>query len=158
MAARRGVTAAQQPKLRVSFSMREVARLSGMSYWTLRHWSRKGWVRKGSDETFSAWTVVALSILSATNRGRGQGAYLGDVAVRRAMESVADLDDAILLREADQDPYVAEAVAAIASAALPDVDRLSPEVYESLARVLAALDRKVRVLRNRPARRVPGVG
>jgi hypothetical protein len=142
----------------VAFSVKEAARLTRTPHTTLRDWIRKGWVRKGSDGKLSPWTVMALCILSAANRGRGKGHYAGDVAVRRAMDAIADQDDAILLREADQDPYVAEAVAAIASAALPDVDRLSPEVYESLARVLAAPDRKVRVRRPRPARRVPGVG
>jgi len=103
-AARRGATAVTRQKLRVSFSMREAARLSRLSYWTLRFWCRKGWVP--FNDGFSAWTVVALSILAATNRGRGEGAYLGDIAVRRAMESVADLDDALLLAEAEQDRLV----------------------------------------------------
>jgi hypothetical protein len=136
----------------MSFSMRETARLTGMSYWTLRHWYRKGWVP--NNDGFSAWTVVALSILAATNRGRGQGAYLGDIAVRRSIEVVADLDDVLLLAEPDQDPYVAETAAAIASAALPSEElELSDEMMANLARVLAAIDRKWRIRRRWTNRR-----
>jgi hypothetical protein len=64
------------------------------------------------------------------------------------MESVADLDDALLLSEDVQDPYVAEVAAAIASAALPN-EELSDEMMANLARVLEALDRKVRPMKNR---------
>jgi hypothetical protein len=125
--------------------MREAARLTGVSYWTLRHWNKRGWVRTGSDCTLCAWQVVTLAVLAATDRGVGKGAYLGDISVRRAMESVADLDDALLLAESDQSLYMAEATAAIANSALPNEELLlSEELFDNLARVLAALDRKVR--------------
>ncbi len=138
-------TRATNGKLRVVFGMRETARLSGISYWTLRHWYRKGWIVRANGG-LSAWTVVALTILNSSGRGRGHGSYLGDVAVRRAVELVSDLDAALLLGEDAQDPYVAEVAAAIAAAALPSVE-LSPEVYDSLARVLEALDAKVATMR-----------
>jgi hypothetical protein len=99
----------------------------------------------GEDGSLSGWTVVALAILAGSGMGRGghKGHYLGNVAVRKAMEAVAGMDDALLLGEDVQDPYVAEAAATIASEALPNGE-LSPEVYDNLARVLGAIDRKVR--------------
>lgn len=142
-------------RLRVSFGINESAQLAGMSYYTLRHWCRKGWAPFNGG--FSAWQVIALACISASNRGKGTGAYLGDVAVRRAMESVEGLDDALLLAESDQDLYIAEAASMIASAALPN-EELSPEMYESLGMILETLDRKVRGTRNRVSRRVPRMG
>src|SRR4051794_27268452 len=78
--ARQGAAGATQSKLRVAFSVKEAARLSGIPRTTLRDWCRNGWVPKFNDG-LSAWTVLVLSILAATNRGKGHGAYLGDVAV-----------------------------------------------------------------------------
>src|SRR5262249_14465399 len=133
-----------RPMLRLSFGMTEAARLVGMSYWTLRFWCRRGWVPR--DDGLSAWQVLVLAILNATNRGRGTGALYGDVAGRRAMEAVEGLDDALLVSEnVSHDPYVAEAAAKIASEALPNEDlQLTDEMMADLARVLDAIDRKAR--------------
>jgi hypothetical protein len=145
--ARRTTAAAVgRPKLRLVFTMKEAARLSGMSPNTLKWWRRRGWVPR----EFSAWTVVALSILSASGLGWGKGGTLGGVTVRRAMAAVADLDDTLLLAESVQDPYVAEAAAAIASAALPNQElELTEEMMANLAGVVAAIDRKAGAPRNR---------
>jgi hypothetical protein len=65
------------------------------------------------------------------------------------MEAIADMDDALLLHENQQDPYVAEAAAMIASAALPHKElELTDEVMANLAGVVAAIDRKARSLSN----------
>jgi hypothetical protein len=143
-AVRQRTTDVGRQKLKLSFSMREAARLSGMSYWTLRFWCRKGW----APEKINAWVLVGLTILNAAGRGRGTGSYLGDICVRRTMESMKDLDDALLLGETLQDAYVAEATAAIANQALPNEElQLTDELVARLARVLQAIDRQARKMK-----------
>jgi hypothetical protein len=64
------------------------------------------------------------------------------------MDALSGLSDDLLLAPQDQDVYVEEAAAAIASSALPaDDSEVSEETCVRLARVVQALDRKVRNLR-----------
>jgi hypothetical protein len=90
------------------------------------------------DGGLTGWQLLTLAILNLANRGSGKGAILGDIGVRRAMEAIADQDDALLVSEsALHDPYIAEAAAAIASTALPNEElELTEEMMAHLANVL----------------------
>jgi hypothetical protein len=144
--------------------MKEVVRLTGLKHCTLKHWIIRGWVRpvsrsqggRGREHLFSAWQVLGLAILAdAVRSKRDQNTYVGSVGVRLQMETLAELDDSLLLRESEQDPHVAERVAAMIARA-PVTEELSPQCLEAVATVLAALDGKVQGMRNRTARRAPG--
>lgn len=133
------------PKLRLSFTLRETERLTGLSYWTIRNWSRRGFISSNPN----AWELIALAILSMTNRGAGTGANYGDVLIKRTMSAVQGLDDALLLSEEQQGPYLAETAAAISNAALPSGElQMTEQDMERLARVVSAIDRKATMARS----------
>jgi hypothetical protein len=68
------------------------------------------------------------------------------------MEALAGYDDSLLLAEDVQGPYTAESVAAeVARAASPE---LPCDCLEGVARVVAAIDRKVLALRGRCGNRL----
>lgn len=139
------------PKLQLLFETTEVCELIGLSIHTLKLWIRKRWVRpavrstggRGNEHQWSAWQTIGLAILSAALRAaKSAHAQLGRVGVVSAMETLAGLDDSLLLSEDEQDPHVAEEIAAeVARAASPE---LPCECLEAVARVVAAVDRKVR--------------
>src|SRR5262245_52924481 len=83
-----------RPTLRLRFSAREAARLSGIHYHTLAHWCRKGWIRR-VDGMFTGWMLIGLALLHESGRGKGKGSYVGDVGVKKMMAAIAGLDDAL---------------------------------------------------------------
>jgi hypothetical protein len=144
----------QPPKLRLYFSEREIVKVTGLCGATLQHWVKRGLitpvssekaVRRGSARVYSAWQLAALCVLSAHHEEvRKRGSYIGRSAILRAMEAVADHDDALLVTEqVHGDLHVGETAAKIASEALPDED-LPGEAYENLRRAVKLIERKAK--------------
>lgn len=149
--------------VRVLFGLREVVRLTGLSSHTLKYWCRRGWVkpvvpgRDGHERQFSAWQVLGLVIVGSGHRAVRTKAhsYIGRTSIIRAMESLQNLSDEMLLPEHQQDPKLAETVSAIAHSSFTSHEyALTPDAYDRIAWVLEAMDRKVRGMRDRGARRM----
>jgi hypothetical protein len=156
------VGATAPTRFQLLFGMREVCDLTQLARPTLKNWIIRGWVRpvgrskggRGREHQFTAWQTVGLSILSAALRSAESAhTQVGRVGVVSAMQRLAELDDALLLSEAQgRDPHAAEEVAAaVARAASPE---LPCECLEAVARVVRAIDRKVSGLRERTTNRL----
>jgi hypothetical protein len=164
-AARQGAVSETQPKLHLAFKMAEVCDLTGLKRETLKYWIIRRWMvpmypgsaGRNCGHRFSAWQLVGLAILAGALRDlREKNSIPGRSAVIKAMEGLAQQDDALLLSEDQQDMHTAERAAAeIAHCALPAGDTsLSPETYARLAQVVATIDARARKFRRRVARRV----
>jgi hypothetical protein len=136
---------------RILFGMKEVVRLTGLSHATLKWWINRGWIKpfsrskggKGREHQFTGWQTVALALLSnAVYTKRFENTYVGSVGVRLQMDALVDLSDELLLPESRQNPHTAETTAAMV-ARFPVTEELTPQCLEGVARVVAALDRKV---------------
>lgn len=157
----------REDRARVLFPLSEVCRLTGIVRPTLLRWIHRGWIRpavpssggRGNEHQFSCWQAMSLAIISGHAYDlRSVNSYVGRTSVIRAMEALADRSDEELFPEEAQSPHCAESVAAeVARHALPanEGEQLSNAMVESLARVVAALDRKVRAIKEGTQRRMP---
>ena len=144
------------------FSMREVCNLTGLSYNTLKFWLKRKLLRpaikvpRGSQYSFSAWQTCALAVLEAGIRDkRDVNSYVGRTGVLKVITAAAQYDDELLFAESEQDPQVAERVALeIARAQPSESDELSPAVMDNLAKVVRAIDARVRLQRERTTNRL----
>jgi hypothetical protein len=132
------------------FGTREVCDLTGLNRETLRVWLRKKFIRPakygvggpGCDHQWSAWQVVALSILAAALQEAKRGRYrVGYTGIGRAWDALSGRSDEELLAEDQQSLHVAERAAAIAHQAL-NAAALTPAMYDNLAKTLAAIEER----------------
>jgi hypothetical protein len=146
--------------LRLLFSSAEVCRVTGLSRDTLRHWTSRvtahggRWVEPavrggpgaGCGHQFTGWQLAGFAVVAGCLRSsRFAGCYVGKHGVVAAMQGLADRDDALLLPPDVQDPYVQEAAARIASAAI-STDDLPAEARENLVCVVHAVYEKATVM------------
>jgi DNA-binding transcriptional MerR regulator len=137
---------------RILFTTREVLALSGgLSRNTLKHWIKRGWIKPAGrlangKNVYSAWQCIGIVILgTALRQVRNVNSYIGRTAVARAMELLGAQSDEVLLPESQQDPMLAENIAAeLSRSALTDHEsaELTPEMVEAVARVLRRIDAK----------------
>lgn len=134
----------------VWFTTKEVLVLTGLSRNTLKFWRKRKWVvpgckgGMGREARYSAWQTIALLILASAVRSKhDQRTYVGSVGVRNAWEQLSCLPDALLLDD-QQDMRLSEEVSAALGRMASAGPELPPDVLDGVARVVEAIDRKVR--------------
>jgi hypothetical protein len=143
-------------RFQLLFTLKEAAAAAKLSHWTLRWWTKRGWVepvsrtRVGRGKEYSAWQVIGMALIAGAHSDvRSKNRSYLDRGIIRDLAALGEQDDALLLAE-DQhgDMYISERAAAIACGAVNSVV-LTPEMVESLAYALAAIDKKAQQERNR---------